>query len=263
MSEDLQTRTTDPEQSDLPTKPKLELSFSKVLGGALAAMTAAGVGSRLSAAGTLIGAALASIVAAVAGAIYTASLKRTQEKVRTVLTDRISGPTATASNAPTEQPTTSKGWAVSEPQGSTHSVAAWSSPSLPTTAPRKGLNWKSVVVAALAIFAIAAAALTGFEVISGHALSGGQGTTITQVGEAKAARSTPPRKATASPTSAATAATAATAKPSETASSEPSSAPSASSAPVPTKATPTSAASLTPSAGASQQAPGPSGAATP
>jgi hypothetical protein len=47
-------------------------------------MTAAALGSQLSAAGTVIGAALASIVAAVAGSLYTASLRRTRDKVKTV-----------------------------------------------------------------------------------------------------------------------------------------------------------------------------------
>ena len=51
-------------------------------------MTAAALGSRLSVAGTILGAALASVIAAVASALYTASLKHTQDKVRTVWTGR-------------------------------------------------------------------------------------------------------------------------------------------------------------------------------
>ena len=47
-------------------------------------MTAAALGSQLSAAGTIVGAALASIIAAVAGSLYTASLRRTRDKVKTV-----------------------------------------------------------------------------------------------------------------------------------------------------------------------------------
>ena len=61
-----------------------DLSITQMVGGALAAMTAAALGSQLSAAGTVIGAALASIVAAVAGSLYTASLRRTSDKVKTV-----------------------------------------------------------------------------------------------------------------------------------------------------------------------------------
>ena len=47
-------------------------------------MTAAALGSQLSVAGTVVGAALASIIAAVAGSLYTASLRRTHDKVKTV-----------------------------------------------------------------------------------------------------------------------------------------------------------------------------------
>jgi len=71
-------------------KRAIDLSPSQVLGGALAAMTAAAIGSRLGAAGTIIGAAAASVVAAVAGAVYTASLRHTHAKVRTVWSGRSS-----------------------------------------------------------------------------------------------------------------------------------------------------------------------------
>ena len=51
-----ESESTPPEQP--PAKAhKLDLSLTKVLGGALAAMTAAAIGSRLSVAGTLVGAA--------------------------------------------------------------------------------------------------------------------------------------------------------------------------------------------------------------
>ena len=49
-----------------PARPKIDLSLTQVLAGALAAMTAAYLGSRLSVAGTVVGAAVASVVAAVA-----------------------------------------------------------------------------------------------------------------------------------------------------------------------------------------------------
>jgi hypothetical protein len=61
---------------------QLDLSATQIVGGALAAMTAAALGSRLSVAGTIVGAALASIIAAVAGSLYTASLRRTHDKVK-------------------------------------------------------------------------------------------------------------------------------------------------------------------------------------
>jgi hypothetical protein len=266
MTEDLKTRTASPppSESPAPKAPKLDLSVSKVLGGALAAMTAAALGSRLSVAGTLIGAALASIIAAVASAIYTASLNRTKEKVRTVWTGRVAGsgasrdvPTSIEAISEQDQPTTR--WAAADP------VPGWTVAQPPTPAgggrpprrPRGPLNWKGIVVGTLAMFAIAAAALTGFELISGHALSGGSGTTITQVSEPKAKSTPKPSKsASPSPTPSASSSTA-TPEPSATASStpEPSSAPSTTTAPTPTP-------SVTPSASASQATPVPSASAT-
>jgi hypothetical protein len=263
MPEDLKTRTASPQQPEpaAPAKAKLDLSISKILGGALAAMTAAALGSRLSVAGTLVGAALASIIAAVAGAIYTASLSRTQEKVRTVFTGRVAGtdlPTSVDTVAEPDQTTTRwaaadpvPGWTVAQPPAS-------SGGGRPPRPPRGRLNWKGIVVGTLAMFAIAAAALTGFELISGHALSGGSGTTITQVSEPKA-KSTPKPTKSASPTPSPSASSStATPEPSATASStpEPSSAPSAT-----TPAT-TPAPSVTPSASASQATPVPSASAT-
>src|SRR5262245_66123572 len=62
----------------------LDLSIPQIVGGALAAMTAAALGAQLSVAGTLVGAALASIIAAVAGSLYTASIRHTRDKVKTV-----------------------------------------------------------------------------------------------------------------------------------------------------------------------------------
>src|SRR3712207_1857698 len=80
------TRVPGPEPEAEPgTKSWLDLSLTQVLGGALAAMTAAAIGSRVGAGGTLLGAALASVIAAVAGALYTASLRRTRETVRTAI----------------------------------------------------------------------------------------------------------------------------------------------------------------------------------
>src|SRR5919112_2566842 len=95
-------RTTDPApdqttKHDLDTervateqekKSWLDLSPIQVVGGALAAMTAAALGSRFSVEGTVIGAALASVIAAVASALYTASLRRTHDAVRVVVGGR-------------------------------------------------------------------------------------------------------------------------------------------------------------------------------
>ncbi|WP_336714891.1 hypothetical protein [Arthrobacter sp. USHLN218] len=63
-----------PEDSPTVAKPFLGLSGTQTMGSALAAVTSAVVGSFLGVAGTLIGAALGSIVATIAGALYARTL---------------------------------------------------------------------------------------------------------------------------------------------------------------------------------------------
>ncbi|MDR3070492.1 MAG: hypothetical protein LBU38_05730 [Propionibacteriaceae bacterium] len=76
----------DKNNSPLDDKPR-ELSFSlpQVLGGALAAATAAAIGSTLGVAGTIIGAAVASIIGAVGGTLYTVGITKTSKKVGSAL----------------------------------------------------------------------------------------------------------------------------------------------------------------------------------
>jgi hypothetical protein len=156
----------------------LDLSATQVVGGALAAMTAAALGSQLSVAGTVVGAALASIIAAVAGSLYTASIRRTHDKVKTVFW--------TGQPNEVEDPTVMEILPDSEGHIAgqrSHLVAPEPSGDPPPRRGRAKLSWKRIAVAALAAFGIAAVALTTFELVTGHALSGGEGTTIQQVRE--------------------------------------------------------------------------------
>jgi hypothetical protein len=156
-------------------KRAIDLSPSQVLGGALAAMTAAAIGSRLGAAGTIIGAAAASVVAAVAGAVYTASLRHTHAKVRTVWIGRSS------SGIPaTVEAISDRADATAAKAGPQHIAPRLRGPLFQG---RLRIPWKPAALGALLAFGIAAATLTGLELISGHALSGGEGTTVTQVSQ--------------------------------------------------------------------------------
>ncbi|MGH8571187.1 MAG: hypothetical protein ACREX8_01250, partial [Gammaproteobacteria bacterium] len=72
-----------------PTSPddtsrKIDLNLTHVAATALAAVTAAVLGSELGAAGTLIGAAAASVITTVGTALYKASLERSRERVRSL-----------------------------------------------------------------------------------------------------------------------------------------------------------------------------------
>jgi outer membrane lipoprotein SlyB len=169
-------------------KSQRDLSVTQLVGGALAAMTAAALGSQLSVAGTVIGAALASIIAAVAGSLYTASLRRTRDKVKTVF--------LTGQPNEVEDPTVMEILPDSEGHiaGQRSHLLAPETQSDPSPGPGSKLNWKRVAVAALAIFGIAAASLTAFELATGHALSGGKGTTIQQVSEGKSDKGSDTKK---------------------------------------------------------------------
>jgi len=71
----------DPEEKPKSAK-KLDLSLTQVIGGSLAAATAAALGSKLGVAGTIIGAAVVSVISAVAASIYTTSLRQTRKAAK-------------------------------------------------------------------------------------------------------------------------------------------------------------------------------------
>jgi len=277
MSTDLHDRPRQPSPDkgpDKPEPPKSSLSIAQIVGGALAAMTAAALGSRLSLAGTVLGAAFASVIAAVAGALYTASLRRTRQGVSTVIARvRPTQPPTTAtappagSTTPGAAPTANltddtsvdatDGWVVP-----TTPAASGSSPTSPSPTPPTGrapIGWKKVLVGALLMFVVAALVLTGIELATGRALSGGSGTTVGQVAEPASRpstkptpRATPTRSAT--PRATASATPSATAAPSSTPTDEPSAAPSASGTPAPSDTPTTPVPSATPTAAPSAPA---------
>jgi len=260
MSTDLTNRTLpDPDRPE-PAKPRIDLSATQVLGGALAAMTAAFLGSRLSVAGTVVGAALASVVAAVAGNLYTASLRSTREKVRTVFQGRVGGSSMPATVTTVEGAAGSAQQAAAAGETPQWPVAdAPEAPVLAAARPSRRWSVKSMVLGALAAFALAAAVLTGLELATGQALSGGHGTTISRVGEAEKPA---PTKDHPKPASTAGSASASP-SPSESASSTPTAPVTQSeqpSAPAPAPSTPAAAptTSSAPSASASGTAPSPS-----
>lgn len=248
-----------------PEKPKPALSITQVVGGALAAMTAAALGSRVGVAGTVVGAALASVVAAVASTVYTSSLRRTSKTVSTVWRTRVrpdghggtttvveeTTPDGTSIEPATSAPPT---WAeaTADPDPAATDVEADQPDDQQR---RRRIGWKPVVVTAVLAFVVAAVALTGLELATGRSLSGGGGTTVGQVAEGRDAATpepspTPTRRTSASPSATPTAGP--TAAPSTT-------------APTPSASTPTTEPTPTPSAGptASEEAPTPGASSTP
>ncbi len=194
-------------------KKPFDLSLTQLVGGALAAMTAAYLGSRLSVAGTVVGAAVASMVAGVAGTLYTASLRHTRAKVRSVWTGRTNSTPTEVVVTREATPTPSRP-AASAPALGTDGTAE--GPAAPMW--RTGRFWKRIAIGAVASFALAAAAITGLELVSGQSLDGGQGTTVQRVRQpaADSPSERPSESPSASPSD----------EPSESPSDEPSQAPS-------------------------------------
>ncbi|HEY0239299.1 MAG TPA: hypothetical protein VGC37_11670 [Friedmanniella sp.] len=267
MSTDLHDRTRQPspeERPAQPERPKSALSIAQVVGGALAAMTAAALGSRLSVAGTVVGAAFASVIAAVAGSIYTSSLRRTSKHVSTVLA-RVRPATPGEPSAPAGPAVaqTTMTTTAGEDGGWTLPVEPTGPPAGTTSADRSRISWKGVVAGALLMFVIAALVLTGIELATGHALSGGAGTTVGQVAEPTTRPSpTPSRRPTPTPSGTPSATAPASAAPSATAPVVPSSAPSDEPSSEPTTS-PSAEPSTTPVPSATPSAADSAGVATP
>lgn len=133
--------------------PVLDLSLTQIIGGSLAAGTAAALSSSLGVAGTVVGTALFSVIAAVAGAVYTQSLRHTRERVRT-------GGAATFSGRRRATP-----------------------PAASAAAARTArLRPRRLLAGAIAVFVLAFAGITAYELLTGGPLSGGTGgTTLNEV----------------------------------------------------------------------------------
>ncbi|WP_086822212.1 hypothetical protein [Allokutzneria sp. NRRL B-24872] len=138
-------------------KRKLDITTTKVVAGALAAVTAAVLGAQLGVAGTVIGAALASVVSTIGGALYEHSLDRSRTAVRDKIktgqpegTGKLDAPTEVIAVPGTERKpwwTRRRWWVV----GATSGLA----------------------------FALAMVLVTGIELIGGQPLSGnGNGSTV-------------------------------------------------------------------------------------
>lgn len=181
------------------TGQKLGIDWLKTIAGALAAVSAAVLLSTLGAAGTIIGAALGSVVATVGGALYSQGLARSHEHV------------ARASQAARHKVWIARAEIRRANRG--HGDGQGIGVDLTQAEERLGeakddldavvenlddltwrerfalLPWKQISLAAAGVFAAAVLAITGFELLAGQTVSsitggtnGGGGTTITHIG---------------------------------------------------------------------------------
>jgi hypothetical protein len=136
-------RSDDP--AEQPKRAKL--SAVQVAASALAAVSSAVVASFFGMAGTLIGAALASVIATVGTTLYTESLRKTNEGLKRVLITRQPA-------APTAK----------EPVAASRALPPRLDPRRPPDTLR-GPRWSRVGVYAVAVFVVAMGIVTGIELI--------------------------------------------------------------------------------------------------
>jgi len=134
------------------------INVPKVIAGTLAAVSAAVVGSFLGVAGTLIGAAVASLIGSVGTEIYERSLHRGAKKLQTLAPTFIKAPAAVGTPAVA---------AATEDDKPSHTV--------PEPVRARQIRWGRVAAIAGALFALAIGSLTAVEMITGESVSSAVG----------------------------------------------------------------------------------------
>ncbi|MEX5718851.1 hypothetical protein [Geodermatophilus maliterrae] len=148
------TETSDRPDETAEKPPRTQLSATQVVAGALAAVSAAVLASFFGVAGTVIGAALVSVVSTTGSAVYSASLSRTTERLRKVRTQIGGRPSATADAAGDDT--------------ATRVLPAHLDPRRAAPASRPLLarvRWPRVAAYTAAVFVLAMAVVTGIELI--------------------------------------------------------------------------------------------------
>ena len=145
----------------------------KVIAGTLAAVTAAVLASVLGVAGTLVGAAVASLVGTVGQELYAQSLRRGYSRLRDPRQSRVSASAATPGTvAPHHAAGGTASTAVlrSSAAHAQHPTAAHPVPAYPAVATGRP-RWRTVMLATLAAFALAMILVSAVELLSGRALA--------------------------------------------------------------------------------------------
>jgi len=129
------------------------IDIPKTIAGTLAAISAAVVGSFLGVAGTLIGAAVASIIGSVGTEIYDRSLRKGRKKLETLAPAFVKAPAAIGTPAVA---------AATEEDSPSHTVPEGA---------RRQIRWGHVAAIAGALFVLAIGSLTAFELLTGKSVA--------------------------------------------------------------------------------------------
>ncbi|MFF0990950.1 hypothetical protein [Kocuria nitroreducens] len=146
-----------PQAEEQPAKKSPALNVPGLLAGAATAATMSVIGGHLSVVGTVLGAALTSIVSGIAIVLYSTSLEKSRrglKKVKTTVAERVLA---------------RPGLDAPESDGSTAAAAGG-----PWSALRPRL--KPILVSTGAVLGLAVAAIFGIQALTGTELSGGTGT---------------------------------------------------------------------------------------
>ena len=182
------------------SRQKLDIDWLKTIAGALAAVSSAVLLSTLGAAGTIIGAALGSVIATVGGALYSEGLARSRQRLaqaQTLALRRVGVAQAEirrASRHEGDDQAVEGHLARAEErldQAKEDLGAIADEPAGPGWRERiTVLPWKRISLVAAGLFAAAVLAITAFELVAGESVSsitggteGGGGTTITRLGD--------------------------------------------------------------------------------
>lgn len=191
-----------PAQTEGNGKEPIKVSFSvpQIVGGALAAATAAAIGSQLGVAGTILGAAVASLVGGIAGTVYSAGLDRTHRRVSEAI-KRNYGKVGVAEPTDEENVATTDGM----PPAPDDDLVATTLVDLPPVAEEPAIDhesrarlWKRTALTTLAIFVLAVATITVVELGLGRSLDGSGSTTVGQVTNPRGSSTHPVPTATSS-----------------------------------------------------------------
>ncbi|WP_262852006.1 hypothetical protein [Mumia quercus] len=176
------------DETDEETHVLSGVSSSQVVGGALAAMTAAVAGSWLGVAGTLIGAAVGSVVATIAGTVYTNSLRKSRRlaeaarlTTRAALANRAVTPGRPTVVMPTA-PDAAQALAEAESEGADVG-ADGTDEGTPADKPKRLVPWRAAAVAAVVSLALALGGIWAYEKVAGHPIGSSDkpGTTFSNV----------------------------------------------------------------------------------
>ena len=167
-------------------RPHLDLSLSKILAGALAAASAAVAASWLGVAGTVLGAVVASIVVTVSQALYHRPLERSTEVLRQTLplpAERFR-PLPADSTLETIVLDSRDSVLDSRDSDDVEGTGTEIRQAVPAAPVRKRrVQWGTVLVSSMLTLVVGFGLLTTVEAFLGHSVSGGDGSTVSQVVE--------------------------------------------------------------------------------